>query len=103
MPVYNEYTCPFILKDTAMRLLFLLTVVLCTVSALFADEPIRVLSINVRCSTANDGENNWTNRKDFMTDLIVSGKYDFIGTQETVMDPNPGRNQVAYIASKLPD
>ena len=73
-----------------------------TFSSLFADEPIRVLSINVRLSTANDGENSWANRKEFMTDIITAGNYDFIGTQETVMHPNPDLNQVTYIASKLP-
>ena len=73
-----------------------------TFSSLFADEPIRVLSINVRLSTANDGENSWANRKEFMTGIIAEGNYDFIGTQETVMHPNPDLNQVTYIASKLP-
>ena len=37
-----------------------------------------------------------------MTDLIAEGKYDFIGTQETVMNPLPSLNQVKFIASKLP-
>ena len=86
-----------------MKPLYCFTALLFTFSSLLADDPIRVLSINVRCSTANDGVNNWSNRKDFMTDLIVSGNYDFIGTQETVMDPNPERNQVTYIAAKMPD
>ena len=86
-----------------MKPLCFLVSLLCTFSNLLAGDSIRVLSINVRCSTANDGENNWSNRKDFMTDLIISGNYDFIGTQETVMDPNPERNQVTYIAAKLPE
>jgi len=38
-----------------------------------------------------------------MTDIIVQGNYDFIGTQETVMHRNPELNQVAYIASRLPE
>jgi len=83
-------------------------VLLCTLStffasvSLFAGDPIRVLAINVRLSTANDGVNSWANRKDFMTDIIVDGNYDFIGTQETVMHSNPDLNQVTFIASKLP-
>ena len=87
----------------AMKPFCFFVVSLFTFSGLFADDSIRVLSINVRCSTANDGENNWSNRKDFMTDLIVAGNYDFIGTQETIMHRNPELNQVTYIASKLPD
>ena len=70
---------------------------------LFADDPVRVLSINVRCSTANDGPNNWVHRKEFMTDIIIEGDYDFIGTQETIMHADPELNQVAYIASRLPE
>jgi endonuclease/exonuclease/phosphatase family metal-dependent hydrolase len=85
-----------------MRVFSFLAVSLFTFSSLFADEPIRVLSINVRLSTANDGENSWANRKEFMTDIIVAGNYDFIGTQETVMHADPEKNQVTYIASKLP-
>ena len=87
---------------TFMKLFYFLAVLLLTVSNLVADESIRVLSINVRCSTANDGVNSWANRRDFMTDLIVEGNYDFIGTQETVINPIPNLNQVKFIASKLP-
>ena len=85
-----------------MRFFGFLAVSFFTISSLFADDPIRVLSINVRLSTANDGENSWANRKDFMTEIIADGNYDFIGTQETVMHANPDLNQVSYIASKLP-
>ena len=86
-----------------MKPFCLFVVSLLTFSSLFADDPIRILSINVRCSPAKDGDNSWANRKDFMTDLIAAGNYDFIGTQETVMNPNPELNQVAFIASKLPE
>ena len=85
-----------------MRLFCFFVVSLFAFSCLFADDPIRILSINVRLSTAKDGENDWSKRKDFMTDIIASGNYDFIGSQETVMHPDPERNQVTYIASKLP-
>ena len=85
-----------------MKLFYFFFVALFTASSLFADDPIRVLAINVRLSTANDGENSWANRREFMTDLIVQGNYDFIGTQETVMHRNPELNQVTFIASKLP-
>ena len=85
-----------------MKPIFTFLAILFTVFGLFADEPIRVLSINVRLSTANDGENSWGKRRDFMTDIIVQGDYDFIGTQETMMHRDPEFNQVTFIASKLP-
>ena len=89
------------LNNITMRPFCFIVVLLSAFSCLFAGEPIRVLSINVRLSTANDGENNWSKRKEFMTDIIAAGNYDFIGTQETVMNPDPERNQVSYISSKL--
>lgn len=85
-----------------MRSFFFFAVSLFAFSSLFAEDPIRILSINVRLSTANDGENSWANRKEFMTSIIVEGNYDFIGSQETVMHANPDLHQVNFIASKLP-
>ena len=91
-----------------MRLFCFLTASLFALSPLMtnasfgADDSVRILSINVRLSTANDGEDSWANRKDFMTGIIVDGKYDFVGSQETVMHANPELNQVTFIASKLP-
>jgi len=37
-----------------------------------------------------------------MTSIIADGNYDFIGTQETVVHPDPELNQVTFIASRLP-
>ena len=85
-----------------MRPFCFLVISLFTFSTLFASDPIRVLSINVRYSTANDGVNRWENRKDFMAEIVVDGNYDFVGTQETLVHPDPDFNQVTFIASKLP-
>ena len=75
-----------------------------TNASLFASDPIRVLSINVRQSMVKEREelDNWIHRKEAMTDIIIEGDYDFIGTQETMIQPDPARNQVAYIDSRLP-
>jgi endonuclease/exonuclease/phosphatase family metal-dependent hydrolase len=75
---------------------------------LLADEPIRVLTINVRYSTANDGENAWEYRKEFLADIVATSSdtntpYDFVGCQETTVDPRPEFNQVNYIISKMPN
>ncbi|MDR2440158.1 MAG: endonuclease/exonuclease/phosphatase family protein [Planctomycetaceae bacterium] len=87
-----------------MRIVYFLVVLLFVSWGVFAEEsePIRILSINVRLSTAKDGENSWPNRKDFLTDIIAEGSYDFAGSQEAVVDPRPEYNQVNYIISKMP-
>ncbi|MDR1289632.1 MAG: endonuclease/exonuclease/phosphatase family protein [Planctomycetaceae bacterium] len=85
-----------------MRIIYILTAVMLTAFGVNAAEPVRVLSFNVRLSTANDGDNAWSNRKEFLTDIIADGSYDFVGTQETVVDPRPQYNQVNYITAKMP-
>jgi endonuclease/exonuclease/phosphatase family metal-dependent hydrolase len=69
--------------------------------------PVRVLTFNIRLSLANDGENAWAKRKAFLADVITTfpdgnGPYDFVGTQETVLHPDPALNQRDYLADNLP-
>ena len=45
---------------------------------------IKVMSYNVRYGTANDGENHWNKRKDFMAETIKAFAPDLLGTQETL-------------------
>lgn len=71
-------------------------------------EPIRVLTCNVRLSTAKDGRDAWAHRRDALADVIArfpdgKGPYDFIGTQETIIHPDPELNQRDFLASKLTD
>jgi endonuclease/exonuclease/phosphatase family metal-dependent hydrolase len=56
---------------------------------------IRVMSFNIRYGTANDGENHWNKRKDFLMDTIHAFGPDLLGTQETL------RDQRDFILSKL--
>ncbi|MDR0520419.1 MAG: endonuclease/exonuclease/phosphatase family protein [Planctomycetaceae bacterium] len=72
-------------------------------AGVFADEPVRILTINVRTAAANDGENGWLHRKKFVTALLAGGNYDFIGTQETLVHPNKEWNQMKDIAAGLPE
>lgn len=69
--------------------------------ATLADEgdppQIRVMSFNVRYGTAEDGDNHWERRRDFLVDTIVSFSPDLLGTQETLSF------QRDYLASKLTD
>lgn len=57
---------------------------------------IKVMSYNVRYGTANDGENHWEKRKDFLADTIKAFGPDLLGTQETL------GFQRDFIAESLP-
>ncbi len=70
------------------------------VSTLPADDTdgtTRVMSFNIRYGTAQDGENHWDRRKDFVVDTIRAFAPDLLGTQETIAF------QRDYIAERLPD
>lgn len=45
---------------------------------------VRVMSYNIRYGTANDGENHWDKRKDFLIETIKAFNPDLLGTQETL-------------------
>ncbi len=55
-------------------------------SAVTADEPIRVMSFNIRYGTANDGKDAWPLRKDMVLQTINMFAPDLLGTQETQPD-----------------
>jgi endonuclease/exonuclease/phosphatase family metal-dependent hydrolase len=57
---------------------------------------LRVMTFNIRYGTANDGENHWDKRKDFLVETIQEFNPDFLGTQETL------GFQRDYLAEKLP-
>lgn len=76
------------------------TVMLCLPAAFPADEQAgdaRVMSFNLRYGTANDGENHWDRRKEFLVQTIKAFDPDLLGTQETV------GFQRDYLAQNLPD
>jgi endonuclease/exonuclease/phosphatase family metal-dependent hydrolase len=69
-------------------------------------EPVRSLTFNLRNSRANDGVNAWEHRRDSVADVILRhidghGPYDFIGTQETVIHPDPDLDQRGFLATRL--
>jgi endonuclease/exonuclease/phosphatase family metal-dependent hydrolase len=49
-----------------------------------ANEPIRVMSFNVRYGTAKDGVNHWDNRREALMETIKRFSPDLLGTQETL-------------------
>jgi endonuclease/exonuclease/phosphatase family metal-dependent hydrolase len=56
---------------------------------------VRVMSYNIRYGTAQDGENHWDNRKEFLVETIQAFDPDLLGTQETL------GFQRDYLAEKL--
>jgi endonuclease/exonuclease/phosphatase family metal-dependent hydrolase len=45
---------------------------------------LRVMTFNIRYGTANDGENQWNNRKEMVFDVIRNHSSDVIGLQEAL-------------------
>ncbi len=62
----------------------LLIALFCSVS-LFGQN-LRVATYNIRMNRANDGVNNWVNRKDKVNELIRYHDFDIMGTQEGFKD-----------------
>lgn len=86
-----------------MRTWFLLAVVVAAVAIVpaaalaQAPAPLRVMTFNVRYGTAQDGENHWDNRKDFLAETIKEFSPDLLGTQETL------GFQRDFLAAQLPE
>lgn len=57
--------------------------------------PLRIMSFNVRFSGANDGINNWVNRRQSVVDLVRKYHPDIVGFQE------PQQDQVQELKSLL--
>jgi len=66
-------------------------------------EPLKILTVNVRLSTANDGKDAWAIRRDALADLIRKVPYDFIGGQEVIINPKDEVNQYKFLSEKLPE
>lgn len=58
---------------------------------------LKVMSFNIRYGTANDGDNHWDRRKDFLVEVIREHAPDVLGVQEALY------SQLAYILQALPD
>ena len=47
-------------------------------------EPLTVMSFNIRYGTANDGDNHWKQRREFLLDVTREANADLIGLQEAL-------------------
>ncbi len=78
-------------------LLIILACFVCpTASSQSRATEVRVMSYNIRYGTANDGENHWDKRKEFLLATIKAFDPDLLGTQETL------GFQRDYLAEHLP-
>lgn len=59
-------------------------------------QSLKIMTYNIRLDIVSDGENSWSNRKDFFTSQIQFYEPDIIGVQEAMP------NQVVDIATALP-
>jgi endonuclease/exonuclease/phosphatase family metal-dependent hydrolase len=57
---------------------------------------VRVMTFNIRYGTANDGENRWDNRRQWLVETVKAFNPDLLGTQETL------GFQRDYLAEQLP-
>jgi endonuclease/exonuclease/phosphatase family metal-dependent hydrolase len=57
---------------------------------------LRVMSFNIRCGTARDGENHWKNRRQMVFDVLRNHPSDVVGLQEAL------RFQIDEICKDLP-
>lgn len=49
-----------------------------------SDDPLKIMSFNLRLATPADGDNRWELRKDLLVDTIKAFQPDLLGTQETL-------------------
>ena len=56
-------------------------ILMCTCAA---DEPLRVMSFNIRYGAAKDGENHWKHRKEMVAEVIRDFDPDLLGVQEAL-------------------
>ena len=59
-------------------------------------EPLTVMSFNIRYGTANDGDNHWTLRREFLFDVMREADADLVGLQEAL------DAQIAALLQALP-
>ncbi len=58
-------------------------------------QELEVMSYNIKYANENDGENSWSNRKDFITNQLKFYEPDILGVQEAVLD------QLKYFTGEL--
>lgn len=81
-------------------LFFVLLIGLAVPTALFAqtvEEKLNVVSYNIRYDNPGDGDNRWSNRKDYAADFLKFYDVDICGAQEVL------HNQLTDLLDRLPE
>jgi endonuclease/exonuclease/phosphatase family metal-dependent hydrolase len=60
-------------------------------------QPLSVMSFNIRYGTANDGDNHWTRRRQFVVDVVTEVSADVVGVQEAL------DGQIQELLDAIPD
>lgn len=68
-----------------------------------ASDTVSILCVNIRQSKADDKENAWLKRRDFLAEVVRDVPYDIIGMQEVIVDAPENVNQLGFFAQKLPE
>ncbi|MDN3678577.1 endonuclease/exonuclease/phosphatase family protein [Flavobacterium paronense] len=79
-----------------MKKIFFSLMVLLIFEASISAQKLRLMTYNIRLDLASDGENAWTNRKEFWASQLTFYEPDIFGIQEALP------NQVLDIATLLP-
>ncbi len=61
-----------------------------------AEEPLQVMTFNIRMDTPSDGANQWSNRKDLAANVIKFYQVDLLGAQEVL------HHQLTDLLKRLP-
>lgn len=78
-------------------LILALILVLSSCAGPARDEPLRIMTFNIRLNTPDDGPNQWSYRKDMAASMIRFHDADIAGLQEALKD------QVDDLAARLPE
>lgn len=77
------------------------TLVACNVMVQAQDARLNVMTFNIRMDNKNDGDQQWSNRKDFAANTILFYECDLVGAQEVfhhqltdLLDRMPGYNYI---------
>jgi endonuclease/exonuclease/phosphatase family metal-dependent hydrolase len=80
-----------------MKKLSYLIVLIALVSCSSEMENLNIMTYNIRYDNPNDGENQWSNRKEFLSNQIAYNEVDIFGIQEGL------QHQVLYLDSVFVD
>ena len=87
------------MSETLLRVIFLALASALAASSGWpatADQPVRVMTFNIRYDNPNDGVNAWPHRRDWVGELIREHHVDVVGLQEAL------KSQIDDLQQRLP-